>query len=69
MSSLDPGFLTIAKYVNCGADLVEQLIKDIKAGQRISGATIIALSRFQDAAIAAEKLLDPVVQNSVKLNN
>jgi hypothetical protein len=66
--TINPNFILIAKYVDSGADLAEQLVKDIKAGRKISDATIIALSRFQESAIAAEKLLDPVVEHNVKLN-
>ncbi len=65
--SLDPNFLIIAKYVNAGADLAEALQADLRS-RRISDATIIALSRFKDAADSAAKLLDPVMEENKKLN-
>lgn len=65
---IDPNFLIIGKYVNAGADLAEELARDIKAGKKISERTIIALSRFKEAADTAARLLDPVLETSTKLN-
>jgi hypothetical protein len=66
--ALDPNFLIIAKYVNSGADLAEQIIIDIRKDRKISDATVIALSRFQEAARAASKMLDTVTEHNKKIN-
>lgn len=66
--AIDPNFLILSKYVNAAADLADEVRKDIQAGGYISDKTILALSTLKTAAKNAEKLLDPVVQEGVKLN-
>ena len=59
----------LTKYVNCVADLAEQLEKDIRFADRyISDESVLRLTALAKAAEDVAKLLDDVESLDVKLN-
>ena len=65
----DDQFRLLVKYVNAGADLAEQLERDLKNGNKISMATTERLVKFKRAAILAAGLINRFMDAEDKYEN
>ena len=58
----------LADYVNAATDLAENLMKDLKKGDKISQNTVLALNKFKSAAYAMEDTQDELIKATTKNN-
>lgn len=65
----DDQFRLLVKYVNAGADLAEQLERDLAKGNKISMATTERLVKFKKAAVAAAMLINRFMDAEEQFEN
>lgn len=65
----DDQFRLLVKYVNAGADLAEQVERDLAKGDKISMATTERLVKFKKAAIAAAGLINRFMDAEEQFEN
>jgi hypothetical protein len=65
---MDLELLNLTKYVDAVAELAATLESDIKAGDKISSKTVLALSKLVAAARTVERSLSIVEHGKQKYN-